>query len=117
MQLPLVIVIAVTCPCWQRIFVYGLLAKKMRNASQASCCGLTVVFHCCCCPQGGFAFKHDDNNLVISSPEGVPLAEIDGDRVKTETDIVQAKLATAVCVWHTSVLANATVAVRDRCSC
>ncbi len=46
--------------------------------------------------QGGFAFKHKDNNLVVSAPEGVPLADIDGDRVKAEADALNVKKAAAV---------------------
>ena len=46
--------------------------------------------------QGGFAFKHADNNLVVSAPEGVRLSDIDADRVKSENDALVAKKATAV---------------------
>ena len=46
--------------------------------------------------QGGFAFKHKDNNLVVSAPEGVPLSDIDTDRVKAEADALQQKKASAV---------------------
>jgi hypothetical protein len=49
-----------------------------------------------CVTQGGFAFKHKDNNLVVSAPEGVALADIDGDRVKVEADALNAKKAAAV---------------------
>lgn len=44
---------------------------------------------------GGFAFKHKDNNLVVSCPEGVALSDIDGDRVKAEADALNAKKASA----------------------
>ncbi len=65
-----------------------------------------VVYVCLCVlgcawfsplpPQGGFAFKHKDNNLVVSCPEGVALSDIDGDRVKAEADALNAKKASAV---------------------
>jgi F0F1-type ATP synthase epsilon subunit len=46
--------------------------------------------------QGGFAFKHANNTLVLNAPEGVRVSDIDGDRVKAEADALEAKRATAV---------------------
>ena len=51
--------------------------------------------------QGGFAFKHANNTLVVNAPEGVALGDIDGDRVKTEADALEAKRAASVSVvWR-----------------
>ena len=46
--------------------------------------------------QGGFAFKHANNTLVLNAPEGVKLSDIDGDRVKAEADALEAKRASSV---------------------
>ena len=46
--------------------------------------------------QGGFAFKHKNNTLVLNAPEGVKVSDIDGDRVKAEADALEAKRASAV---------------------
>jgi hypothetical protein len=50
----------------------------------------------CLLLQGGFAFKHANNTLVLNAPEGVRVSDIDGDRVKAEADALEAKRATAV---------------------
>lgn len=45
--------------------------------------------------QGGFAFKHANNSLVISAPEGVKLSDIDSDKIKGEADAAEARRAAA----------------------
>ena len=95
--------VAVGCPlgtlhclaiiCWLLRLGLACGIVRTRSSPLLSGCGSVMGF---LRAQGGFAFKHKDNNLVVSAPEGVPLSDIDGDRLKSEADALNAKKAAAV---------------------